>query len=48
LTRVRHGREYDSDVPRGRQFGRHRTADGLSHEYAFIVPEAAIGCTRRT
>ncbi|RPI55172.1 MAG: hypothetical protein EHM55_08670 [Acidobacteria bacterium] len=39
LTRVRHGREYDGDVPRGRQFGRHRTADGLSHEYAFVVPE---------
>ena len=40
LTHVRHGRPYDNDVPRGRQFGRHRTADGLGHEYAFVVPEA--------
>ena len=40
LTRLRHGREYDADVPRGLQFGRHRTFDGLDHEYAFVVPES--------
>jgi hypothetical protein len=39
LTRVRHGRAYQADVPRGLQFGRHRTFDGLDHEYAFIVPK---------
>ena len=40
LTRLRHGRQYDADVPRGRQVGRHRTFDGLDHEYAFVVPES--------
>jgi hypothetical protein len=39
LTRVRHGREYDADVPRGLQFGRHRTFDAMEHEYVFVVPE---------
>jgi predicted esterase len=39
LTRLRHGREYQADVPRGHQFGRHRTADGLEHVFAFVVPE---------
>ena len=39
LTRVRHGRDYEADVPRGHQFGRHRTFDSLEHEYAFVVPE---------
>ena len=39
LTRVRHGREYDADVPRGLQFGRHRTFDGMEHEYAFVIPK---------
>jgi dienelactone hydrolase len=39
LTRVRHGREYDADVPRGLQSGRHRTFDGLEHEYVFVVPK---------
>jgi dienelactone hydrolase len=39
LTRVRHGRDYTADVPRGLQFGRHRTFDGLDHEYAFVIPK---------
>ena len=39
LMRVRQGRAYEADVPRGRQFGRHRTADGLEHVYAFVVPD---------
>jgi hypothetical protein len=39
LTRVRHGRAYQADVPRGLQFGRHRTFDGLDHEYAFVIPK---------
>ncbi len=39
LTHVRHGREYDNDVPRGLQFGRQRTFDGMEHEYAFVVPK---------
>jgi hypothetical protein len=38
LARVRRGRDHDADVPRGRQIGRHRTFDGLDHEYVFIVP----------
>ena len=40
LTRVRHGRDYQADVPRGLEFGRHRAFDGTDHEYAFIVPES--------
>jgi PDZ domain len=39
LTRVRHGRDYDADVPRGLQFGHHRTFDGLEHDFAFVVPK---------
>ncbi len=39
LSRVRHGRDYDADVPRGLQFGRHRTFDGIDHEYAFVIPK---------
>jgi hypothetical protein len=39
LTRVRHGRDYEADVPRGLQFGRHRTFDGMDHEYAFVIPK---------
>ena len=39
LTHVRHGRNYESDVPRGLQFGRQRTFDGMEHEYAFVVPK---------
>ena len=39
LTRVRHGRAYEADVPRGLQFGRHRTFDGIDHEYAFVIPK---------
>jgi hypothetical protein len=39
LMRVRHGRDYEADVPRGLHVGRHRTSDGIDHEYAFIVPE---------
>lgn len=38
LTRVRHGRNYDADVPRGRQVGRHRTPDGIDHQFAFVIP----------
>jgi hypothetical protein len=38
LQRVRHGPDYDADVPRGLQFGHHRTFDGLEHDYAFVVP----------
>ncbi len=39
LTHVRQGRSYDANAPKGRQFGRHRTSDGLTHEYTFVVPE---------
>src|SRR6187397_1002583 len=39
LTRVRHGRDYAADVPRGLQFGHHQTFDGLEHEYAFVIPK---------
>ena len=39
LSRVRHGRDYEADVPRGRQFRRLRTFDGIDHEYTFIVPQ---------
>ena len=39
LSRVRHGRDYDANVPRGLQFGRHRTFDGMDHEYAFVIPK---------
>jgi hypothetical protein len=39
LMRVRQGRHYESDPPKGRQFGRHRTFDGIDHEYAYLVPE---------
>ena len=36
---VRRGRDYSARVPRGRQFGHHRTFDGLEHNYTFVVPE---------
>jgi predicted esterase len=39
LMRVRQGRHYDTDAPKGRQFGRHRTSNGLEHEYTFVVPD---------
>jgi dienelactone hydrolase len=39
LTRVRHGRDYEADVPRGLQIGRHRTFDGMDHEFAFVIPK---------
>jgi hypothetical protein len=39
LSRVRHGRAYEADVPRGLQFGRHRTFDGMDHDYAFVIPK---------
>lgn len=42
LTRIRHGREYDADVPRGLQFGWHRTFDGIEHEYVFVVPREPL------
>ena len=38
LERVRHGPDYEADVPRGQQFGHHRTFDGIEHDYAFVVP----------
>lgn len=40
LTRLRHGREYHADVPRGLQFGRTRTFDAIDHQYAFVVPKS--------
>ena len=40
LSRVRHGRTYDPSVPRGRQFGRTRTFDGVDHRYAFVIPDS--------
>ena len=39
LARVRHGRSYRADVPRGLQFGRTRTFDNIEHQYAVVVPE---------
>ena len=39
LMHLRQGREYEADAPRGRQFGRHRTANGIEHYYAFVVPQ---------
>jgi hypothetical protein len=45
LSRVRHGRAYDAGVPRGLQFGRTRTFDGLEHRYAFVIP-ASYDSTR--
>jgi predicted esterase len=39
LTRLRHGRDYESDVPRGVQYGRHRTSANVEHQYLFRVPE---------
>ena len=38
LERVRHGPDYEADVPRGQQSGHHRTSDGIEHDYAFVVP----------
>jgi predicted esterase len=40
LLRIRHGRAYRADVPRGRQFGYTRTFDGIDHRYAFVIPDA--------
>ena len=45
LSRVRHGRAYDASVPRGLQFGRTRTFDGVDHRYAFVIP-ASYDSTR--
>jgi hypothetical protein len=39
LMRVRQGRRYERDAPKGRQFGRVRTFDGIDHEYAYVVPD---------
>ena len=39
VAHVRRGRDYSARVPRGRQFGHHRTSDGLDHHYTFVVPE---------
>jgi hypothetical protein len=38
LERLRHGPDYSSDVPRGLQFGHHRTNDGIEHDYAYAIP----------
>lgn len=38
VSRLRQGREYSVDVPRGVRFGRHRAFNGLEHGYAFVVP----------
>lgn len=38
-ARVRRGRDYAAGAPRGRQFGYHRTSDGLEHTYTFVVPD---------
>ena len=40
LSRIRQGRAYPSNAPRGVQFGRTRTFDGRDHPYAFVVPES--------
>src|SRR5688572_27623887 len=39
LARIRRGRDYEADVPRGLHVGRHRALDGVEHEYAFIIPK---------
>jgi dienelactone hydrolase len=39
LSRLRRGRDYDNDVPRGIEYGRHRTFDALEHQYAYVIPE---------
>lgn len=38
LGRVRLGRDYQADVSRGLQIGRHRTFDGVDHEFVYIIP----------
>lgn len=38
LARLRRGRDYSANVPRGQQRGRHRTFDGGEHGYTFVVP----------
>ena len=40
ISRVRRGRAYDPNAPRGLQSGRTRTFDGIEHRYAFVVPES--------
>ena len=40
LLRLREGRTYTADVPRGLQFGRTRTADNVEHQYVFDIPES--------
>jgi PDZ domain-containing protein len=39
LTRLRRGRDYSPNAPRGQQQGRHRTFDGTEHAYTFVVPQ---------
>jgi hypothetical protein len=39
LSRLRQGRTYAANVPRGLQFGRTRTSDNIDHEYVFDVPQ---------
>ena len=38
-TRLKHGRAYSKDVPRGVTRGKHGTSDGMEHNYAIIVPD---------
>jgi len=40
LSRVRRGRDYEADAPRGLQFGRHRTFDAIEHQYAYVIPDS--------
>ena len=39
VARLRRGRDYSARVPRGRQFGHHRTSGGREHPYTFVVPD---------
>jgi predicted esterase len=38
VARLRRGRDYSATVGRGTQQGRHRTFDGVEHDYTFVVP----------
>jgi predicted esterase len=38
VARLRRGRDYSANVPRGAGQGRHRTFDGVEHAYTFVVP----------
>jgi predicted esterase len=38
VARLRRGREYSTSAARGTERGRHRTFDGVEHDYTFVVP----------